>query len=133
MGVAGRLVSNCVRYRCGSTPWRRQVLVSELRTAAVRPPRALPTNSGFFRLCRARHSRNNWLFAGNDAAGASHARLWTLIASAERHGIDPQAYLRSVLAKIGRTPVSALGQFLPDAWRREQTAAAAAPAQPPPG
>jgi transposase len=68
--------------------------------------------------------RKNWLFAGNDAAGASHARLWTLIASAERHGLDPQAYLRSVLAKVGSTPMNELGQFLPDAWKAEDLAAA---------
>jgi hypothetical protein len=42
-----------------------------------------------------------------------------LIASAERHGLDPQAYLRSVLAKIGQTPLSELGQFLPDVWKAE--------------
>jgi transposase len=66
--------------------------------------------------------RKNWLFAGNDAAGASHARLWTLIASAERHGLDPQAYLRSVLAKIGSTPMSELDQFLPDVWKAEDDA-----------
>ena len=63
--------------------------------------------------------RKNWLFAGHDEAGASHAKLYTLIASAERHGIDPQRYLTSVLAKIGSTPVSQLGQFLPDVWKRE--------------
>jgi transposase len=66
--------------------------------------------------------RKNWLFAGNDAAGRSHARLWTLIASAERHGLDPQRYLTSVLAKVGRTPLSELGQFLPDAWKAEDAA-----------
>jgi transposase len=63
--------------------------------------------------------RKNWLFAGSDEAGTSHARLWTLIASAERHGLDPQAYLRSVLAKIGSTPMSELDQFLPDGWKAE--------------
>jgi hypothetical protein len=67
--------------------------------------------------------RKNWLFAGNDAAGQSHARLWTLIASAERHGLDPQAYLRSVLAKVGSTPLSELDQFLPDQWKAEDAAA----------
>ena len=45
--------------------------------------------------------RKNWLFAGNDAAAENHARLWSLIASCERHGVDPQRYLTSVLAKIG--------------------------------
>ncbi len=66
--------------------------------------------------------RKNWLFAGSDAAGASHARLWTLIASAERHGVDPQRYLTSVLAKIGNTPISELGQFLPEVWKAEDQA-----------
>ena len=66
--------------------------------------------------------RKNWLFAGHDQAGASHARLWTLIASAERHGIDPQKYLTSVLAKVGRAKLSELDQFLPDAWKREDAA-----------
>ena len=64
--------------------------------------------------------RKNWLFAGNDDAARSHARLYTLIASAERHGLNPQEYLMSVLAKIGQTPMSELQQFLPDVWKRDR-------------
>jgi transposase len=63
--------------------------------------------------------RKNWLFAGHDDAGASHAQLYTLIASAERHGVDPQAYLTSVLAKISDTKLSDLDQFLPDVWKAD--------------
>ena len=63
--------------------------------------------------------RKNWLFAGHDDAGASHARLYTLIASAERSGVDPQAYLTSVLAKIADTQLSDLDQFLPDVWKAD--------------
>jgi transposase len=66
--------------------------------------------------------RKNWLFAGHDAAGASHARLWTLIASAERHGVDPQRYVTSALAKIGQAKLSELDQFLPEVWRAEDAA-----------
>lgn len=66
--------------------------------------------------------RKNWLFAGHDEAGASHARLYTLIASAERHGVDPQKYLTSVLAKIGQTKLSEVDQFLPDQWKAEDAA-----------
>ena len=66
--------------------------------------------------------RKNWLFAGNDAAAENHARLWSLIASCERHAIDPQRYLTSVLAKIGTTPADELEQFLPDVWRRDDAA-----------
>lgn len=70
--------------------------------------------------------RKNWLFAGHDEAAANHARLWSLIASAERHGVDPQRYLTSVLAKIGSTPPEELDQFLPDVWKREDAAEPAA-------
>ena len=66
--------------------------------------------------------RKNWLFAGNDDAAANHARLYTLIASAQRHGIDPQAYLTSVLSKISPTPLSELNQFLPDVWKADELA-----------
>ncbi|MCC7106222.1 MAG: IS66 family transposase [Chloroflexi bacterium] len=73
--------------------------------------------------------RKNWLFAGHDEAGASHARLWTLIASAERHGVDPQKYLTSVLATIGQTKLSDLEQFLPDVWKQDDSRE---PLSPPP-
>jgi transposase len=66
--------------------------------------------------------RKNWLFAGNDAAGESHANLYTLLSSAQRHGLDPQRYLASVLAKIGQTPLRELGQFLPDQWKADDAA-----------
>jgi transposase len=66
--------------------------------------------------------RKNWLFAGNDAAGKSHANLYTLLASAQRHGLDPQKYMMSVLSKIGQTPMSELDQFLPDKWKAEDAA-----------
>jgi transposase len=74
--------------------------------------------------------RKNWLFAGHDEAAANHARLWSLIASAERHGLDPQRYLTSVLAKIGQLPrdtaghipAADLAQFLPDVWKRDDAA-----------
>jgi transposase len=73
--------------------------------------------------------RKNWLFAGNDAAGASHANLYTLLGSAQRHGLDPQKYMMSVLAKIGQTKLSELDQFLPDVWKAEDAASVAAPTQ----
>ena len=70
--------------------------------------------------------RKNWLFAGNDTAGQAAAVIYTLIASAQRHGLDPQRYLTSVFAKIASTPLSELEQFLPDVWKRELQAEAAA-------
>jgi transposase len=68
--------------------------------------------------------RKNWLFAGNDYAGGTAARLYSLIASAERHGLDPQRYLTSVLAQLPGLPPSDLGKLLPDAWKRDDVGVA---------
>jgi len=69
--------------------------------------------------------RKNWLFAGHDEAGRTAALWYTLLASAERHGVNPQHYLTSVLAQIGSLPATELDRLLPDAWKRDQAAAAA--------
>jgi hypothetical protein len=61
--------------------------------------------------------RKNWLFAGSDAGGTTASILYSFIASAQRHGLDPQAYLRGVLARLPQTPMSQIGQFLPDRWK----------------
>jgi transposase len=61
--------------------------------------------------------RKNWLFVHNDKFGKAYATLYSLIASAQRHRLDPQAYLRHVLAQIMTTPMSELDQFLPDVYK----------------
>lgn len=93
-----------------------------LTTYATQGFLAIDNNASERALKRVAIGRKNWLFAGHDAAAENHARLWSLIASAERHGVDPQRYLTSVLAKIGTTPAEELGQFLPDVWKAEDAA-----------
>jgi hypothetical protein len=68
--------------------------------------------------------RKNWLFAGHDQAARHQATLWSLIASAQRHGADPQRYVASVLAKLPFTPPHELDQFLPDVWKRDDAESA---------
>ena len=63
--------------------------------------------------------RKNWLFAGHDESAQAHAILWSLIASAQRHGIDPQLYLRSVLAHLPALMPEELQNYLPDVWKRD--------------
>jgi transposase len=70
--------------------------------------------------------RKNWLFVQNDKFGKAYATLYSLIASAQRHGLDPQAYLRGVLAQIMTTPMSELDRFLPDVWKSRLEAEKAA-------
>jgi transposase len=93
-----------------------------LTTYATQGFLAIDNNASERSLKRVAIGRKNWLFAGHDAAAENHARLWSLIASAERQGVDPQRYLTSVLAKIGTTPTSELEQFLPDMWKRDDAA-----------
>lgn len=68
--------------------------------------------------------RKNWLFAGNDYAGGTAARLYSLVASAERHQLDPQRYLTSVLAGLPVTPEAELDRLLPDVWKRADVTSA---------
>ncbi len=83
---------------------------------------AIDNNAAERALKRVALGRKNWLFAGNDRAARTAATLWSLIASAERHGADPQAYLTSLFAKLPITPESDWEQFLPDVWAKEERA-----------
>jgi transposase len=57
--------------------------------------------------------RKNYLFAGSDAGGERAAALYSLIGSAKLNGLDPQAYLRDVLARIADHPISRIQELLP--------------------
>jgi transposase len=63
--------------------------------------------------------RKNWLFSGHDESAQCHAILWSLIASAQRHDLDVQLYLRSVLAHLPGLPPEELPNYLPDVWKRD--------------
>jgi transposase len=93
-----------------------------LNTYVTRGFLSIDNNAAERALKRVAIGRKNWLFAGNDAAAQNHARLWTLIASCERHAVDPQRYLTSVLANIGQTSPENLDQLLPDIWKANDEA-----------
>ncbi len=83
---------------------------------------AIDNNAAERAMKRVAIGRKNWLFAGNDRAGETTALLYSLIASAKRHGLDPQRYLTSLFAKLPFAPAEELDQFLPDVWKREDAA-----------
>ena len=53
------------------------------------------------------------MFAGSDAGGERAAALYNLIGTAQLNGIDPEAYLSRVLARIADHPVRRIDQLLP--------------------
>ena len=60
--------------------------------------------------------RKNWLFAGNDAGGETLAKAMTIIETAKLNGLDPQAYLADILARINDHKISRLDELLPWNW-----------------
>jgi hypothetical protein len=57
--------------------------------------------------------RRNYLFAGSDAGGRRAAILYSLIGTARLNGLDPEAYLRYLLARIGDHPIKRIQELLP--------------------
>lgn len=57
--------------------------------------------------------RKNWLFAGSDTGGERAAAIYSLIETCKLNGIDPEAYLRSVLTNIADHPINRVADLLP--------------------
>jgi transposase len=62
-------------------------------------------------------TRKNYLFAGSDSGGVRAAAMYTLIESAKMSGLDPEAYLRDVLARIADHPINRIADLLPWNWK----------------
>jgi hypothetical protein len=76
--------------------------------------------------CAIALGRKNWLFAGSDAGGDRAAIFYTLIRSAKLNGLEPEAWLRDVLMRIGEHPINRVDELLPWAWAARSAAASLA-------
>jgi transposase len=70
--------------------------------------------------------RKNWLFAGSDSGGERAAAVYSLIETAKLNSMDPEAYLRDVLARIADHPIIRVAELLPWKWAADRTQAEAA-------
>jgi transposase len=70
--------------------------------------------------------RRNYLFAGSDKGGERAASIYSLVATAKLNGLNPEAYLRDILARIaeGHT-INRIDELLP--WRMVAAAATSPP------
>ena len=69
--------------------------------------------------------RKSWLFAGSDRGGERAAVMYTLIQTARLNGVDPQAWLADVLARINDHNIHRLDQLLPWNWKAQPARLAA--------
>lgn len=63
--------------------------------------------------------RKAWLFFGNQTAGETAAKLFTLTKTCNRHRIDTYAYLQDIYTRLPTTSPDELPQLLPDRWIEE--------------
>ena len=61
--------------------------------------------------------RKSWLFCGSDRGGQRAAIMYSLIVSCKMNGVDPQAWLADVLARIAEHPANRLDALMPWNWK----------------
>jgi hypothetical protein len=88
-------------------------------TAFLRDGRICLTNNAAERALRGLAlGRKAWLFAGSPRGAERAAVMYTLIGTAKLCGVDPQAWLADVLARIADQPQNRLAELLPWNWRQ---------------
>jgi transposase len=77
---------------------------------------AIDNNAAENALRRVALGRKNWLFCGSDRGGHTAAVLFSLLATCQRHEVNPFTYLRDVLTRIAAYPNHRLAELLPNRW-----------------
>jgi transposase len=62
-------------------------------------------------------ARKNSLFFGHEQAARNFSILYSLVQTAERHGVNAFAYLEDVLMRVQTHPASRIDELLPDRWK----------------
>ena len=76
----------------------------------------LTNNRSELALRRIAVGRKAWLFAYDDDHAAAAGHLFTMIASARLHGLEPETYLRDVFRVLAHWPVDRYLELAPKYW-----------------
>ena len=99
----------------------RHALNANLIFKWLKDPRFAPVDGAERALKPVALGRKSFLFVGSEGGGKSAAIAYTLIGSAKLNGVDPQAWLTSVLGRIADHKVTRIDELLP--WRYAAAAA----------
>ena len=81
--------------------------------------RLVLTNNGAERAIKAvALGRKAWLFCGSDDHAKSTAALYSLVASARLHNLDPEDYLRCLIRLVPLWPKDRMLELAPLFWAR---------------
>ncbi len=86
----------------------------------------LTNNAAERALRRIACGRKSWMFCGSDRGGQRAAVMYSLIATCRMNNVDPEAWLRDVLARLPEHPASKIDHLLPWNWKKPQAPVAAA-------
>jgi len=84
-----------------------------LRFATIPPDNNIAESA----LRRVALGRKNFLFVGSEDAGHDLAVLYTLVASCEKHGVNPIDYVTDVLTRVHSHPARDVLDLLPHRWK----------------
>jgi transposase len=76
----------------------------------------LENNRSERQLRRIATGRKAWLFVGSDDHAVSAGHLFTMIASARLHGLDPETYLRDIFRVLAHWPTARYLELAPKYW-----------------
>lgn len=88
-----------------------------LRVFLLDPKVALDNNAAERALKPVALGRKNFLFAGHDEGAENLAKLQTLVATCQRHGVNAEDYVRDLLIRVHTHPAKAIDELLPWNWR----------------
>ncbi len=60
--------------------------------------------------------KKNWLFFGSKDAGVQSAIIMTVLLNCKMHGINPEEYLKDVLARLPHITAAEARKLTPSKW-----------------